>query len=127
MSSFLERLSRSKHFRFGVPFFAFIFGGQYALRKFREVRYDVNLNPSANKNLIKPEEAFADVKNKSGARIFEHDTRTTEEELEALDKELDTDNWEQKRGPRPWEGTVENREIRRVKKPMPTVRELLGN
>ena len=35
-------------------------------------------------SLVKPEEAFADVKNKSGARIFEHDTRTTEEELEAL-------------------------------------------
>lgn len=127
MSSLIERVSRNKHFRFGVPFFAFIFGGQYALRKFREVRYDVNLNPRANKNLIKPEEAFEDLRNKSGKSLFEHNTKTTEEELEVLDQELDTDKWEQKRGPRPWEGTVEDREIKRVKKKIPTVKEILGD
>jgi len=127
MSQFLDRLRRSKHFRFGAPFFLFIFGGQYALRKFREVRYDSSINPRANRNLLSPEEAFADINQKAGKRVFEQTARSAEEELNVLDKKIDWDNWENKRGPRPWEGTIEKREVKRLEKDPVTVKELLGS
>jgi len=127
MSNFLARISKSKHFRFGAPFFLFIFGGQYALRKFREVRYDSNINPRANKNLLSPEEAFSDINQKAGKKVFEQSAKSAEDELTDLDKKIDWDNWENKRGPRPWEGTVEKRQIKRVEKSPVSVKELLGN
>jgi len=109
--NFLNKLNSNKHFRFGVPFFLFIFGGQYALREFREVRYDNKINPKARK-LITDEEAFEGF-NKSDQLVYKKNIKTAEEELEALDAKIDWDNWENKRGPRPWEGTVEARPIKR--------------
>ncbi|XP_023326630.1 cytochrome c oxidase assembly protein COX16 homolog, mitochondrial isoform X2 [Eurytemora carolleeae] len=128
MNALIARISGNKHFRFGVPFFLFIFGGQYALREFREIRYDSNLNPQANSKLLKPEEAFADFNEKSGKKIkFEKSNKSAEEELDSLDKKIDWDNWENKRGPRPWEDNQEpDREIKRVVKKPVTVAELLG-
>jgi cytochrome c oxidase assembly protein subunit 16 len=127
MSTLLARISGNKHFRFGVPFFLFIFGGQYALREFRAVRYDPNLNPRANKKLLRPEEAFSDFEERRGAKVkFEQQNKTAEEELETLDSKIDWDNWENKRGPRPWEGTQQTREIKRIVKSPVTVAELLG-
>lgn len=131
MSSFVSRITSSKHFRFGAPFFLFIFGGQYALRTFRELRYDSTLNPRGNKNLLTPEEAFGDLNEKAGkGKVhFKLSNKTAEEELEDLDKKIDWDNWENKRGPRPWEKTEDSgREAKRIKdKHVPTVKELLGN
>jgi len=45
--------------------------------------------------------------------VYKKNIKTAEEELEALDAKIDWDNWENKRGPRPWEGTVEARPIKR--------------
>jgi len=127
MNSVFARISRSKHFRFGLPFFIFIFGGQYALKTFRELRYDVRVNPNANKNLVKPEEAFQELNEKTGQQVYVKQDKSAEEELQQLDSKVDWDNWENKRGPRPWEGTVEKREVKRLVKSVPTVKELTEN
>ena len=44
MASFFSRLRANKHFQNGVPFFLFIGGGAFALKEFRTVRYDSNIN-----------------------------------------------------------------------------------
>lgn len=130
MSSFkpiIARIQRNKHFKYGLPFFAFIFGGKYVLQEFRSVRYDPILNPGGTKKLIKPEDAFADLKNKKGEKVYQAVKQTEEEELKELEDKLDLDNWENKRGPRPWEeGSIKERPITRVKKEPLTVKEILG-
>jgi len=97
------------------------------LEEFRSVRYDPNLCPGGSKKLIKPEEAFADYKNKKGESVFQPEKKSDDELLAELESKHDIDNWENKRGPRPWEeGSIENRPIRRVKKDPLTVKEILG-
>jgi cytochrome c oxidase assembly protein subunit 16 len=98
MASFFSRLRANKHFKNGLPFFLFIGGGAFALKEFRTVRYDSNINIRANK-LLTPEEAF-------GERAKDVDfkpKRSLEEELDVLKEKVDINNWENKRGPRPWE------------------------
>ena len=51
--------------------------------------------------------------------------KTLEEDLEILEKKVDLDNWENKRGPRPWEeGSIEARPKVRLEHSGPTVAEL---
>lgn len=128
MSSIFKRIQQNKHFKYGIPFFAFIFGGKLFLEELRSVRYDPVLNPRGNKKLIKPEELFAELEQKTTGKFsYKQNKETAEEQLENLDKKIDWDNWENKRGPRPWEeGSIEKRPIRRIKKEPVTVKELLG-
>jgi len=125
MNSLLARISNNKHFQNGVPFFLFIFGGAYALREFRSVRYDSNLNPKAAK-LLTPEEAFGDTAERLGGKVVHKPSKATlEEDLETLHKKVDLDNWENKRGPRPWEaGSIKERPIKRFEHAPPTVEQL---
>jgi len=125
MSTFLPRLLNNRHFKNGIPFFLFIFGGGFALKEFRTVRYDSELNPKQNKNLITIEEAFGDKSDKIELRPHK---ATLEEDLEVLKEKVDLDNWENKRGPRPWEeGSIPERPIVRVNKSPITVKELISN
>ena len=52
MASFFSRLRANKHFQNGVPFFLFIGGGAFALKEFRTVRYDSNINIRLEEQLI---------------------------------------------------------------------------
>lgn len=104
MSSFFARLQKNKHFKNGVPFFLFIGAGAFALKEFRSVRYDKDLNPRAERFLTK-EEAFGD----HAEEINLKPARSLEDEVDILNETVDTENWENKRGPRPWEGTVLSR------------------
>jgi hypothetical protein len=47
MNRFVLGLRASRHLKYGAPFFLFLLGGTYALREFRSVRYDAELNPKA--------------------------------------------------------------------------------
>jgi len=124
MNVWLDKVLRNKHVRYGAPFFTFLFGGAFALKQFRSVRYDVDVNPAA-KRFIKPEEAFGDTLR---ANNIELRNSYRDVPLEADVKELaklDTENWENKRGPRPWEeGSILERKIVRAVKAVPTVAEL---
>ena len=53
MSKIFARIQQNKHFKYGIPFFAFIFGGKLLLEELRSVRYDPVLNPKGNKKLSK--------------------------------------------------------------------------
>ena len=125
MSSLIARITNNRHFKNGVPFFVFIFGGAYALREFRTVRYDSELNPRAQK-FIKPEEAFKELGAKSGEKVeFNKTSNTLEEDLDSYESKVDTENWENKRGPRPWEaGSIQDRPARRFPHSAPSVQEL---
>jgi len=124
MSALLARISNSKHFKHGAPFFLFIFGGAYALREFRSVRYDSDLNPHAKK-LIKPEEAFEDLSKRTDKVKHKPTKATLEEDLDKIYEKVDLDNWENKRGPRPWEaGSIKERPVKRFVHEHPTVEEL---
>jgi cytochrome c oxidase assembly protein subunit 16 len=126
-SSLISRIQRNKHFKYGLPFFAFIFGGKLVLEEFRSVRYDPVLNPRGNHKLLKPEEIFAEIEKETGKKIYNPKKKTDEEELALYEKKYDLDNWENKRGPRPWEeGSIPNRPLKRVKREPATVKELLG-
>lgn len=123
MSNLISRIVNNKHFKNGVPFFLFIFGGAYALREFRSVRYDSELNPKAKK-FIKPEEAFKDLNNKSTVK-FKKTENTLEDDLEVYDSKVDLENWENKRGPRAWEPeSIQQRPVRRFEHSAPSVKEL---
>lgn len=127
MSSFFKRLTANRHFQHGVPFFLFIGGGAFMLKEFRTVRYDSKINPKANK-FVTPEEAFGSspLANPKSPVQFQKSTKTLEEELEEYNKTVDLDNWENKRGPRPWEGTVPAKPVnKRLQKPPPLVEESL--
>lgn len=124
MSSLLARITNNRHFKNGGPFFLFIFGGAYALREFRTVRYDSDLNPNAKK-FIKPEDAFGDISKRTNKVELKKTKATLEEDLDTLYNKVDLENWENKRGPRPWEaGSIKERPLNRIEHAPPTVAEL---
>ena len=114
MSRLFARLNANKHFRHGVPFFLFIGCGAFALKEFRTVRYDANINTRANKFLT-AEEAFGD----QAKNINLKPVRSLEAELELLREQVDIDSWENKRGPRPWENSREVQGGTAVRVPRP--------
>ncbi|XP_015119894.1 cytochrome c oxidase assembly protein COX16 homolog, mitochondrial [Diachasma alloeum] len=75
----------------GLPFVLFIVGGSFGLREFTNVRYEYRATKQVQDNL-----------ESSGIPMKEKHETTLEATYETI-KELDTDNWENKRIARPWE------------------------
>ncbi|XP_026493561.1 cytochrome c oxidase assembly protein COX16 homolog, mitochondrial [Vanessa tameamea] len=82
--------SRKKSFRYGLPFIIFMIGGSFGLREWTQIRYQFSKVKGISK-----EEA-----EKMG--LHKEKNVTLEGAYEDIQK-LDIDNWENKRGPRPWE------------------------
>ncbi|XP_041980557.1 cytochrome c oxidase assembly protein COX16 homolog, mitochondrial [Aricia agestis] len=85
-----NKLMKNKAFKFGLPFVTFVIGGSFGLKEWTTIRYQ-----------------FAKVKGVSkeeAEKMGLHKERdvTLESTYEEIQK-LDIDNWENKRGPRPWE------------------------
>lgn len=79
--------------KFGAPFLTFLVIGSYGLKEFAELRYTFRKS-----RLITVEEA-----EKAGVRLRPKDFKASiEEEAEKLQEE-NLDQWENIRGPRPWE------------------------
>ncbi|XP_063829785.1 cytochrome c oxidase assembly protein COX16 homolog, mitochondrial [Ostrinia nubilalis] len=83
-------LGKRKSLKYGLPFLLFIVGGSFGLREWTQIRYQ-----------------FSQVKGVSreeAEKMGLHKARdvTIENVYEDIQK-LDIDNWENKRGPRPWE------------------------
>ena len=70
MSKIFARIQQNKHFKYGIPFFAFIFGGKLLLEELRSVRYDPVLNPKGNKKLSKYLYILGDIKKYCGSSKF---------------------------------------------------------
>ncbi|EFA05396.1 cytochrome c oxidase assembly protein COX16 homolog, mitochondrial [Tribolium castaneum] len=78
--------------KYGLPFLLVVLGGSFGLREFAQLRYQFSRVSS-----VKPEEM-----KKLGIEMKKPGEVTLESEYEKI-KKIDIDNWEQVRGPRPWE------------------------
>ncbi|KAG0713583.1 Cytochrome c oxidase assembly protein COX16, mitochondrial [Chionoecetes opilio] len=87
-AGFLQRKST----RYGVPFLMMIVGGSFGLKEFAQLRYDFRPQKTISK-----EDA-----EKLGITMKDRKEVTLETEYEKIAK-IDTGNWENVRGPRPWE------------------------
>ncbi|XP_068802241.1 cytochrome c oxidase assembly protein COX16 homolog, mitochondrial [Struthio camelus] len=84
----LRRLWRGRTMTFGIPLLLYLVGGSFGLREFAQIRYDVHklhgkVDPALKEKL-------------------KEKNVTLESEYQKLEKS-DLDNWENIRGPRPWE------------------------
>ncbi|XP_028040128.1 cytochrome c oxidase assembly protein COX16 homolog, mitochondrial [Bombyx mandarina] len=86
----LIAISKRRTFRYGVPFILFVVGGSFGLREWTQIRYQFSQVKGVSK-----EEA-----EKMG--LHREKTVSLDTAYEEIQK-LDIDNWENKRGPRPWE------------------------
>ena len=95
-STFYRRLSaylrRSKFFRFGLPMIVFTVLGSFGLAEFTSVK--IKRRDEKNR-MLTAEETLSFQKKKKQVDV--------EEEFMKLQEELDIEQWENKRGPRPWE------------------------
>ncbi|CAH1382484.1 unnamed protein product [Tenebrio molitor] len=88
INQFLNRRS----IKYGLPFLLVVLGGSFGLREFAQLRYQFSKVSS-----VKPEEF-----KRLGIQMKKPGEVTLETEYEKI-KDMDIDNWEQVRGPRPWE------------------------
>ncbi|XP_069677320.1 cytochrome c oxidase assembly protein COX16 homolog, mitochondrial [Periplaneta americana] len=88
----IKDLSQQKFFRYGVPFFVFVIGGSFGLKEFTRLRYEFSKQCPINPEMAE----------KHGVKMKKPGEVTLESEYEKI-KKLDIDNWENIRGPRPWE------------------------
>ncbi|KAM3965634.1 cytochrome c oxidase assembly protein COX16 homolog l(3)neo43 [Aphomia sociella] len=86
----ITSMRKNKSFKYGLPFLLFMLGGSFGLREWTQIRYQFSQVKGVSK--------------KEAEKMGLHRDKnvTLESTYEEIQK-LDTDNWENKRGPRPWE------------------------
>ncbi|XP_042226923.1 cytochrome c oxidase assembly protein COX16 homolog, mitochondrial-like isoform X2 [Homarus americanus] len=87
-----SRFLKGKFMRFGAPFLVLVVGGSFGLKEFSQIRYDFR----NRKNITKEDAEKLGIPMKPQAEV------TLETEYKKITK-IDTSNWENIRGPRPWE------------------------
>lgn len=93
----LQRLWRSRFVRVGFPMIAFVVIGSFGLAEFTSIR--VTKRDEKNR-MLTADETLKFMKKKERVDV--------DEEYKELMEKLDIDQWENKRGPRPWEeGTMD--------------------
>ncbi|KAF5301601.1 hypothetical protein FQR65_LT08906 [Abscondita terminalis] len=86
-------MGNRKFVRLGIPFLVLVLGGSFYLEQFSKLRYKFGRQQS----LLHPDEL-----RKQGLEVRNREEITLEAEYEKL-KNVDINNWEQIRIPRPWE------------------------
>lgn len=99
-------MSRLKFVRVGLPFFAIVLGSAYGLHFFQQVRFDFRKIKQEDDNL----ELLRSDLTKSGLRLREG---VTVESVYKEVAELDTDSWENIRGPRDTEDLTDYNRIKK--------------
>ncbi|XP_068622736.1 cytochrome c oxidase assembly protein COX16 homolog, mitochondrial [Battus philenor] len=99
LESFRNRIikySKRKSFKYGLPFLIFVVGGSFGLKEWTQIRYQFS--------------TVKGVSREEAERMGLHKAKevTLEKTYEEIQK-LDIDNWENKRGPRPWEMNEEQK------------------
>lgn len=89
----INQIRKNKFVRLGIPFFVLVLGGSFYLEQFSKLRYKYGTQV----NTLDHEQL-----KKEGLQLAERNEITLEAQYEKI-KDLDIDNWEQIRGPRPWE------------------------
>ncbi|XP_055382967.1 cytochrome c oxidase assembly protein COX16 homolog, mitochondrial [Condylostylus longicornis] len=92
LNSVKPTVRKNKFLQYGLPFLILVVGGSFALREFTSIRYKYS-----KKQTVTPEEV-----EKLGVKMKDAKEVTLDSEFEKI-KKLDIENWENKRGPRPWE------------------------
>ncbi|XP_065354336.1 cytochrome c oxidase assembly protein COX16 homolog, mitochondrial [Calliphora vicina] len=93
--SFLQKfnkLKRNKSFKYGIPFLILMVGGSFGLQEFTKIRYQFS-----KQQTVTPEEL-----EEFGIAMKKREEVTIDKVYEKV-KTLNLDDWENKRGPRPWE------------------------
>lgn len=96
-----ERIQKVLNIRFvkyGIPFLVVIVGGSFGLREFAQIRYQFSRVSSVSRAEME----------KHGIKMKKPGEITLESEYEKI-KNMDIDNWEQIRGPRPWEENIDSK------------------
>ncbi|XP_057381785.1 cytochrome c oxidase assembly protein COX16 homolog, mitochondrial-like [Daphnia carinata] len=88
----LQKFFKKKSVKYSIPFLVLVVGGSFGLKQFTENRYRFRRN-----QILSKEEA-----EKFGIKKKDKSEVTLESEFEKV-KEININNWENKRGPRPWE------------------------
>ncbi|KAL7635194.1 UNVERIFIED_CONTAM: hypothetical protein RMT77_014180 [Armadillidium vulgare] len=84
--------TKNSHFvRYGLPLLVLVIGGSFGLKQFTSIKYEYN-----------QKKLFREVAAKEGIDLKPASEVTLEKAFEEI-QEIDTTNWENKRGPRPWE------------------------
>ena len=83
---------KSRFLKHGLPMIVFVIAASYGLVVFTSIR----IKKRDEKNKLLTAEEMLSFQKKVKKVIVE-------EEYESIRKKLDIDNWENKRGPRPWE------------------------
>lgn len=94
----LQELYKHRLFRYGVPFLIFVLGGSFGLKEFTSLRYEFRKHSPVNPEIAE----------KYGVKMKKPGEVTLESEFEKI-KKLDIDNWNNIRGPRPWEGNEQHK------------------
>lgn len=93
----IKRFFNRRFVKYGIPFLTVVVGGSLGLREFAQLRYQFsNVSPISQQI------------EKHGIDMKKPGEVTLESEYEKI-KQLDIDNWEQVRGPRPWEENFGNK------------------
>ncbi|KAL3283843.1 hypothetical protein HHI36_018013 [Cryptolaemus montrouzieri] len=83
---------KSPFLRHGVPVFILCLGGSFGLKAFTSLRYEYSTKSTVSREQLEQE----------GIILKPPEEVTIEAQYEEL-KKMDIDNWENIRGPRPWE------------------------
>lgn len=92
----LKSLTENKHFKYGAPFLIAVVGGSFGLKHYTQLRYDIH------------NESHIVAKTKALEDILKAKPVSLEEEYEEYKRTVDLDNWQNIRGPRPWESDNED-------------------
>lgn len=90
----LRSLTKNRHFKFGLPFMIAVVGGSFGLQYYSQLRYDIY----NERHTVTKTQALQKILTDPEKQV------TIEEEYENYKKTVDLDNWQNIRGPRPWEG-----------------------
>ncbi|XP_037814427.1 cytochrome c oxidase assembly protein COX16 homolog, mitochondrial [Lucilia sericata] len=87
-----NKLKRNKNFKYGIPFLILMVGGSFGLQEFSRIRYQFS-----KQQTVTPDEM-----EELGIPMKKPEEVTIDKIYEKV-KTLNLDDWENKRGPRPWE------------------------
>ena len=97
MRNLFQAVRKNKGLRYGVPFVSLLVLGSFGLSEFTSIT--VKRREDRNRSLT-AEEALSFQKKVKKVDV--------EKEYKELNKKLDIEHWENKRGPRPWENNQNN-------------------
>ncbi|KAM7361104.1 cytochrome c oxidase assembly protein COX16 homolog l(3)neo43 [Cochliomyia hominivorax] len=95
----INKLKRNKSFKYGVPFLILMVGGSFGLQEFTRIRYQFS-----KQQTVTPEEM-----EEFGISMKKPEEVTIDKVYNETIKTLNIDDWENKRGPRPWEENFETK------------------